>query len=269
MKKIFLSAVLAMAMMMPSTQASAQRHLYNRVEIGSGNVYTFVGMEAASMLINHLVHKPLTEATLRFSVPVSEYGNLNSYQGFTDWNSERFCDAPDYSAGSDGVAKLDGRSLFSNIIVGDKIGYLSDNLGSVNYCVYGSAYYNLQQLKRMYDYENYNSLNTQRLQLGGGMMLIFGSIEKKGRFILDAGLRYNVPLYFSVDGEKFSTGDYMNNGISSHYMLKYSYDNALAVGFTFDMMHYNMFKNEIICGNESKMTEFGITISVLFDSLLD
>lgn len=269
-KNIILSAALALTMIvMPVTQVSAQRHLYNRIEFGSGNAYSYIGMIAASMAINHFAHSPLSEATLRVGIPSSEYGNLNSYQGFTDWNSDRFCDDPDYGSDADGVAKFNGRNLFSNIIVGDKIGYLSDKQGSVNYCVYGAAYYNLNQFKRMYDYEDYNSLCTQRLQLGGGLMLIFGSIEKKGRFIIDGGLRYNIPLYFSVNGEKFTTNDYMASGISSHYMVKYSYGNAVAVGLTFDMMHYNLFKNEIICGNKSKIMEFGINLSILYDSLLN
>lgn len=268
-KNIILSAALVLTIMMPVTHASAQRHLYNRIELGGGNVYTFAGMEFLSMAINHFTHSPLSEATLRFGVPSSEYGNLNSYQGFQDWNKERFCDDPDYGSDDNGYAKFNGRNLFSNVIVGDKIGYISDKQGSLNYCVYGSAYYNLYQLKRMYDYEDYNNICTQRLQLGGGLMLVLGSIEKKGRFIIDGGLRYNIPLHMTVDSEKFTTGDYMNGGISSHYMVKYSYDNALAVGLTFDMMHYNMFKDDIICGNKSKITEFGITISILFDSLLD
>lgn len=243
--------------------AQAQRHFYNRVEIGGGNVWTFVGFEAISMILNQLTHMPLTEATLRFGVPISEYGNLNGYQGFYDWNYDRFINNPDYGSGDDGAIKFRGRNLSSNIIVGDKIGYLSDNLGAINYCAYGAAYYNLQQFKLMSDEVNYTNLCTQRLQLGGGLMLIFGSIEKKGRFIIDGGIRYNVPLAFSGDGLSSSTNDMMNKGVTSHYMIKYSWDNAIAIGATVDLMHYNMFKDETLCGNQSKIFEFGITISLL------
>ena len=248
--------------------AQAQRNFYNRVEIGGGNVWTFVGLEAVSMILNHVTHMPLTEATLRFGVPISEYGNLNGYQGFYDWNYDRFTDDPDYGSGDDGFAKFKGRNLLSNIIIGDKMGYLSDNLGSVNYCVYGSAYYNLQQFKLMSDETNYTNLSTQRLQLGGGLMLILGSIEKKGRFIIDGGIRYNLPLKFSGDGFSSSTNDMMNKGVTSHYMVKYSWDNAIAVGATVDVMHYNMFKDETLCGAQSKMFEFGITLSILLRNYL-
>lgn len=206
----------------------------------------------------------MTEATLRFGVPISEYGNLNGYQGFDDWNYDRFNDDPDYEYGDDGFAKFKGKNLLSNVIIGDKMGYLSDNLSFVNYCVYGAAYYNLQQFKLMYDDEDYANLSTQRMQLGGGFMLTFGSIESKSRIIIDGGLRYNIPLNFSGDGIEGSTADIMNKGISSHYMFKYSWDNSVAVGATVDMMHYNMFKDESLCGNKSKIFEFGITLSLLF-----
>lgn len=242
---------------------SQRRHLYNRVELGAGNVWTFVGMEAVSMIVNTVTHKPLTEATLRFGVPVSEYGNLNGYQGFDDWNYDRFNDDPDYEYGDSGFAKFKGKNLLSNIIIGDKLGYLSDNLSSVNYCIYGAAYYNLQQFKLMSDYENYDAISTQRMQLGGGFMLTLGSIEKKSRIIIDGGLRYNIPLKFGGDIEG-QTNDMMNKGISSHYMFKYSWDNSVAVGATIDLMHYNMFKDESLCGNQSKLVEFGITLSILF-----
>lgn len=95
------------------------------------------------------------------------------------------------------------------------------------------------------------------------MCPIFGSIENKGRFIVDCGLRYNIPLHFGgdIDGK---TSEMMNKGITSHYMLKYSWDNSVAVGLTMDLMHYNLFKDESLCGNQSKLFELGIVLSVLF-----
>lgn len=266
MKKNFytyfvLVIIMSVVFVMP-TQAQS-RHLYNRVELGAGNVWTFVGMETVSTIINTITHRPLTEGTLRFGIPISEYGNLNGYQGFDDWNYDRFNSDPDYEYGNDGFVKFKTRNLLSNIIIGDKLGYLSDNLSSVNYCIYGAAYYNLQQFKLMSDYENYDAISTQRMQLGGGFMLTFGSIESKNRIIVDGGLRYNIPLHFGGDIEG-KTNEMMNKGITSHYMFKYSWDNSVAIGFTVDLMHYNMFKDESLCGNQSKLVEFGITASILF-----
>lgn len=238
---------------------SAQRHFYNRVELGAGNVYSFVGTTAISIIANQLAHRPITESSLRFVIPCSEYGNLNSFQGFNDFNYDRFnSEQEEYN----GYIKFGGRDLLSNISVGDKMGYISDNLGSVNYCIYGAAYYNLLQFRLMQTADDYTPISTQRLQLGAGAMLTLGSIESNDRFIIDAGVRYNLPIGFSgVDG---TVGEMMNRGVSSHYMLKYSYKSQIAAGLTIDVMHYNMFKDTSLCGDQSKVFEFGIVLSLLF-----
>lgn len=247
--------------------AIGRRNLYNRLELGGGNVWTFVGLEFLSYGINALTGKPTSEATLRFACPASEEGNLSSFQGFDDWNYDKF-HGSDYEYGNSGFAGFKGDNLLSNIIVGEKVGYLSDNMGSVNYCIYGAAYYNLQKyalLAYPNNKDDYTSLTTQRAQLGGGIMFTFGSIENSNRIIIDGGIRYNIPIGFGSSGYRtydYSTSEAMNKGISSHYMFKYSYDNSIAVGFTLDIMHYNMFKTTALCGNSSKTTEFGISLAI-------
>lgn len=260
MRKRIQSAILIMTVIAVSAlSASAQRHFYNRVELGAGNVYSFVGTTAISIIANQIAHRPITESSLRFVIPYSENGNLNSFQAINDFNYDRFnSEQEDY----DGYIKFGVRDLLSNICIGDKMGYISDNLGSVNYCFYGAAYYNLLQFRLMHSADDYTPIRTQRLQLGGGGMLTLGSIESNDRFIIDAGLRYNLPIGFSgVDG---TVNEMMNRGISSHYMLKYSYKSQIAAGFTFDVMHYNMFKDSSLCGDQSKVFEFGIVLSILF-----
>ena len=266
MKKILSEITIVVVLIVVGTvQGFAHRNFYNRIEFGAGNAWTFVLMEGLSMTLNQITDKPLSEATCRFGVPCSEFGNLNSYQGFDDWNRDRFVDiSEDEEYGDDGAISLHGRNLFSNIIVGDKAGYISDNLGFWNYCVYGAAYYNLTQYKVMENEVDYIPVNTQRVQLGGGAMLILGSIESRGRFIIDGGLRYNIPVYFGGKDMEESASDMLGKGISSHYMFKYSYQNSIAVGFTFDVMHYNIFKDSSLVGDTSKMFEFGITLSLLF-----
>lgn len=260
---LFLSLIAIVVMFLSVVPMNAQRHLYNRVELGAGNVWSFAGMTLISTIANQLAHRPITESTLRFCLPTTEYGNLNSYQGFEDWNHDKFIEDAENKSSNEDYIKADGRSLFSNIIVGDKIGYLSDLMGSVNYCIYGAAYYNLQQFKLMENSEDYTSICTQKIQLGGGLMCILGSIENSNRLILDAGLRYNIPIHFKGEGIDADLNDMMNKGISSHYMVKYSMGSSVAVGATVDIMHYNMFKDETLCGDRSKTVEFGITLSVL------
>lgn len=266
-KQLFLLAMTAMMVFVPST-LFAQRHFYNRIELGAGNLWGMVGTATISTIINGLAHKPLTESTLRFSMPSTEYGNLNSYQA-PDLNHDCFTDDPEYwKNNTTDFTKFSGRHLLSNVIIGDKAGYLTDHLGSLNYCVYGAAYYNIQNFKLMENEEDYTNLTIQRAQLGGGVMLIFGSIEKSTRFIFDGGIRYNIPLHFSSEVASGSVSDNLNSGISSHYMFKISYNNSVAYGFTLDLLHYNMFKNENLCGDKSKLVEFGITVSLLLDQNL-
>lgn len=265
-KHVLLTIVMGIGLyMLPTLDVQAQRHIYNRVELGGGNIWTFMGLTAVSTVINQVVHKPITESTLRFCVPVSEFGNLNGYQGFEDWNYDRFRDKDAKEYGNNGFIGFGSHELLSNLIFGDKIGYLSDRLGFVNYCVYGAGYYNLQQFKRMYTIDDYNPVITQRLQVGGGLMLIFGSIESSNRFIFDGGLRYNLPLGFSADGHEGSANDMLNKGISSHYMFKWSWGNGVAVGATLDLMHYDLFKDKDFVGSTSKTVEFGITVTALFN----
>lgn len=264
MKKMTLKVLLMFSLLnLFSVQSVfAQRHFYNRLEIGSGNAWTFMATEIASMLLNDALNSPMSEATLRMGVPSSEYGNLYTVQGFSDYNKSRFVgNAKDEN--SNAVVGISLSELFSNIIVGEKFGYISDRQGFLNFCLYGAAYYNLVQLKLMHNISDYTKLNTQRFQAGGGLMFIFGSIEKSDRIIVDAGLRYNIPIYFSGDGIDGKANDILNKGFSSHYMVKYSMSSILAVGFTFDMIHYNFFKDESLVGNSSKLTEFGITLSLL------
>lgn len=266
-KQLFLLAMTAMMVFVPST-IFAQRHFYNRIELGAGNVWGLAGTALISTIINGLAHKPLTEATYRVNVPYTEYGNLNGYQGFCDWNHDCFTDDPEYWKNNTDYVKFSGRHLLSNVIIGDKAGYLSDHLGSLNYCVYGAAYYNIHNFKLMENEEDYTNLTIHKAQLGGGIMLILGSIEKGKRFILDGGIRYNIPIHFSSEVASGSVSDNLNSGISSHYMFKYSCNNSVAFGVTLDLLHYNMFKNENLCGDKSKLVEFGFTVSLLLDQNL-
>lgn len=266
-KKIITLLLCFVLMLVNVNSISAQtRHLYHRLELGGGNVWTFVGMEAISMIINEKAGKPISEATLRFSVPCSEDGNLDSFQGFQDWNYDRFAAYTIDEDENTDFASFSLDNLLSNIIIGEKIGYLTDNMGMINFCLYGAAYYNLHRLKRMndsYNPDDFVRLSMQKLQLGGGLMMILGSIENSNRWIFDAGLRYNLPLQFSAKGYDNKASDTMGKGLSSHYMLKWSSQSATAVGFTFDMLHYDLYKDYNVCG-PANIYEFGITLSVLF-----
>lgn len=265
MKKNFLlSVVMALIMSLTTVApAQAQRHLYKRIEIGTGNMWSFIGTTVISAFVNTAVKYPLVDVNMRFSSMSSDYDNLQGLDNVSyDYDSEN---GEEYDAYKAEYAKFDARHLFNHLIGGVKIGYLTDKQGFFNYCAYGSAHYNLRQLKLM-DGDDYTRLNTQRLQVGGGLMLVMGSIEKKTRFIVDAGLRYNIPAYFSGDDIEGGCSN-LNAGLSSHYSFRVSWNNSVSTGFNFDMMHYDLFKNEDLCGDKSKIYEFGLTITLLFKEL--
>lgn len=265
-QKLVAIIVCVMTMIIGVNSSHAQRNLYHRVELGSGNAWTFVAMEGLAIGMNQWAKKPLVEASLRFSIPNTSYGNLDSYQGFGDFGGDSYSSDEEEESDLGGFVGFHMRELFSNVIIGDKVGYLSDNMGFLNYCIYGAGYYNIQQFKLLDEYnDDWTPLNTQRLQLGGGAMVILGSIESRSRWIIDGGVRYNIPVYFGGSGIEGSTNDILSKGISSHYMVKWSMRNQIAVGFTADIMHYNMFKDENLVGEKSKVVEFGIVVMALFN----
>lgn len=259
-KKITLSLafVLLISMLSVSNPVMAQRHFYKRIELGASNVWGYFGTTLVGVMANHWTKMPLIESSLRFGFPSSEYGNLK------DYNFSHQRDENGNLVDKGGYAKFNAKNVFGHVLAGGKMGYVSDYAGSLNYCLYGAAYYNLRQFNQLND-DISTRINTQRTQLGGGLILTFGSIEKNTRIIVDAGLRYNIPVYFSADGYDGGCNYNMNKGISSHYSVKYSYRGGFAVGLTLDMMHYDMFKNEDICGSSSKVYEAGISCIYFFD----
>ena len=236
-----------------SNSVLAQRHLFKRLDLGTDNMYTWIMVVTASSIVNVVTESPLVEPTWNWGV-VSSDGDMKLYNTFDsdkDNNSEEasFPDALNPTA----------HNLWSNLTGGCKIGYISDFRGSVNYALYGSAHYNFRQLKAGYDLANQK---TSRFQYGGGFLLSFGSIESNTRFIIDCGLRYNIPLSYkgSLDG---SHKDVLNEGLTSHYSAKLSFgDLGLAVGLGFNCMHYNLFKEPNLAGYKNKIHEIALTIMI-------
>lgn len=247
---------------------TAQRHFFKRIELGASNASTDVALLAVATLVNSLAKQPLIETQFRAS-KVSSDEDLNNYEGVFNDNTilERigtwgnyYTESDEYKATSSEYFKTDNVHLFNHITAGVKLGYLSDYQGSVNYCIYGSAHYNTRQLKQQ-------SLalrhNVQRLQIGGGAMLVLGSIEQSTRYIIEGGLRYNIPAYYS-NTQDIGRSDMVNAGLSSHYGFRLSFSSGIAVGLQFDCMHYNLFKDESIAGKKNKIYEGGLIAIFLF-----
>lgn len=249
----YLSTALILSII-SANSVTAQRHLFKRIDVGTDNGYTYMMEVMATSMINVATKSPLTEPCWNFGI-VSADGDMKLYNSFDSDNG----DDPDKESLPEAL-KPTAHNLFSNISAGGKIGYISDLKGSVNYAVYGSAHYNFRQLKAGFDLANQK---TSRCQYGGGILLSFGSIESSTRFIIDCGLRYNIPLSYSGSVEG-SHKDILNKGLTSHYSMKLSLGGELscAIGLGFNCMHYNLFKDGSLAGHKNKIHEIALTIMI-------
>lgn len=232
----------------------AQRHFFKRIDVGTDNMYTYMMSVMGTAIINTATKSPLSEANWNWGI-VSTDETLklyNSIDSEKDDNGEEKC--PEALIPT-------AHNLWSNLTAGGKIGYISDFQGSVNYALYASTHYNFRQL-RTEDYSGLINQKTSRAQLGGGFLLTFGSIERNTRFIIDCGLRYNVPVGYkgSLDA---NYKDVLNKGLTSHYTAKLSFsDLGAAIGLGFNCMHYNLFKDKSLAGHKNKIHEIALTIMI-------
>lgn len=256
-RTLTLSLLSVLILSVVPVQIQAQRHLYKRVEIGFANGWMSVAGTALSAIVNTSINYPLVDSQIRFSGTSSD-GGLKNYEGIID--EETVYDEYGQAVSNGDYFKFDSRHLFNHIMAGGKIGYLTDKRGFLNYCVFGSLHYNLRQFQE----ENYDiNHNTQRIQAGGGVMVVMGSIEHSTRFILEGGLRYNIPLHYG-NSEGWGETSMLDTGLSSHYQAKVSFSNAFAIGLQFDCMHYNLFKDTDIVGEKNKIYEGGLVVTLLF-----
>lgn len=257
-KTFFLSLTIAILLnTVLANSVFAQRHLFKRIDVGTDNYYTYLMTMLGTGIINAVTESPLVEANLNWGIVSSDQTIklYNSMASEKDENGEE--ELPE-------ALNPTAHNLWSNLTAGGKIGYVSDYQGSVNYALYASAHYNFRQL-RTEEYNGFVNQKTSRAQLGGGFFLSFGKIENNTRFIIDCGLRYNIPVGYkgSLDA---NYNDVLNKGLTSHYSAKLSFgDLGVAVGLGFNCMHYNFFKDESLAGKKNKIHEITLTISI-FDS---
>ena len=220
------------------------QHFYYRLDIGTNNIYSFAAANLATAGLNALADKMLFD---------------NAYT-YTYINTSDNLDTKGYN-----VAGMTARELFSDITVGGKLGYQSFYPSSFNWGIYGSAHYRVNQFKTSVSGLNEeHHTDIQRLQLGGGLLFNLGDIESSTRVVIEAGLRYELPInYNQCNGQKVS--DVLNGGLSSHFALRINGNGVLqGLGVYADIPHYNIFKNS---GNKSvmpnlKMYTFGLIYTI-------
>lgn len=223
------------------------QHLYYRMDVATNNIYTFAATNLATAGINALTDEMLFDNAFTYT-----------YIQNVDKNSNVNIKNPN-------ILGLTARDIFSDITFGGKLGYQSFFPGSFNWGVYGSAHYRVNQYKVEADNTDASFRNNvQRLMLGGGVLLNLGSVESSTKIVLEAGLRYEIPIYYKGISD-LKQSEMLNKGLSSHYALRINGNGLLqGLGVYADIPHYKMFKKSgIQYGTpDVKMYSFGIMYTI-------
>lgn len=241
-RKKTMLVVLLMICMTAST-LRADDHVYFKGDISSSNLWmTFVNIGITS-LINNQTNQYTYNNICHFGGGNGDSSSLDKNWGFSL------------------------RDLFNMYGTGIKVGYKSDNFGFFNYAPYGSLHYNVN----CFSIETVTSSNfhftkyentIHCAQIGAGINLLLGSIESNIRFNIDAGIRYNIPIYYK--GELADGVSDLNSGL--HYVIgttlvggrKWMEKVGLSIGFVFEFSPSPTFKNsDIFESSRYKYVSFG------------
>lgn len=243
-KKHFLLSVLLITV---TLQAGAQ-HFYYRLDLSSSNIYAFALSNLATAGLNRAANRML-------------FDNYYSYTIHDLSSPTRDVNVKNYSP-----VGITARDAFNDVGGGLRLGYNSFNPGSVNWAVFATAHYKLNQFKTQLTGLDDPVLRHRmhHVAVGAGVMLSLGGIESPSRVILEAGVRYNIPVgYAGPFGTK--ANDVLNSGISTHYALKFGgFSKLQGLGVWADIPHYNMLKNggEYLPGGKLKSYSFGIVYTI-------
>ncbi len=218
---------------------------FHRLDVSTGNLYSFVVSNLLSAGINYLTQDRLLDTSFGYT----------HYK--TDYNSDQLKIKGYNRLG------LTMRDLIADSSYGVKLGYQSSYPGIFNWGVYGSAHYKINRFKMEYAEERMPE-NVQRFQVGGGVLLAFGAVDSRGKAVIEIGLRYNLPTYY-----KGALGDnpfnVLNKGLTSHYSLRFGGFGILqGVGLFAEIPHYNLVKENVsFSGLSVKPFTFGVTYTIM------
>ena len=137
---------------------------------------------------------------------------------------------------------LTASELLNNLQVGLKVGYQTYTPEFVNYGIYASAHYKIDQFEVGYNDDNMFKHRAQRALLGATALLSLGSMGQPSRIIIEAGCRYSIGLaYKSPLGDD---KDQLSNGLVSHFGVKLASRGMMQnIGVYADFNHFNMWKD--------------------------
>ncbi len=220
-------------------------NFYHRIDLTSGNLYSFAASNLLSAGLNKLSQDRLLDTSFGYT-----YNSVT-----TDWHTQH--------AGSYNIAGLLARDLFADTSLGIKLGYQSFNFSWFNWGVFASIGGKYNRFKWKYIDDIY-SVKYQRLQPGTGLLLSLGSMESSSRIILECQIKYNIPFgNCGAWGDKAS--EVYKNNFSSHYSLRFAGASWLqGFGIFAEILHGNPVKSTRYSSTtiSLKSFTFGITYTI-------
>lgn len=226
--------------------AEENRHLFIKGDFSSLNFWTLLASMGTSALINR---------------------NADDFLWDNIW-----CIGMLYNGiGSDmtkTVYSFKPADLFSNFGTGVKVGYRTRNTGFFNYKGYGSIHYRTNNQRFSLKNERDKHLNSlHRLQLGVGGIVDLARIDQPLHVIIDLGLRFNIPLYYSGPyGEgpgclNWGFTPVLGVSFAGRKLLKTT---GMNLGFFCELPGYHVFKksDEFPGINSIKTYSFGFNLTI-------
>lgn len=241
MKRIYLITMFAILSLCTSKVSAISRNFFHRIDVGSGNVYTFVGSNLITAFANYLTRDML-------------FDNSFSYTFFSGNNAGR-----SISTRPDNLMGVTARDIFNDAFAGIKLGYKSGVFSNVNWALYGSFHYKINQFKAdMFNSGQFTRERVSFLKPGIGGQIVFGGIEHKLRFQLEVGAQYCFPIDYK--GVYDSGSNNLNSGVMTHYAFKIGGYVNFSCGIYADIYHFDLFKSSF--NNSMKMYNVGVTFTI-------
>ncbi len=201
-------------------------HLYFHVELAAGNIYTAAFPSLLTWGLNELTKSNIFESAVEYA---DFHGELN----------EKDLKIRNYN-----MLGYTANELFNNIHPSIKFGYQTRTLSNFNWGAYATAEYQQNQFKSRYkgDGFTYEKNRLQRAYFGGALFAVIGGVDKKYRFVIEAGCKYAMPL--SYEGPLAEDKDGIDKGLVSHFGFKVTGAKAIQdLGIYADFGHYDILKD--------------------------
>lgn len=238
MKKTLILLLVAVCFMPKSVKSQTARdnHLFFHVDLAAGNIYTATLPSLLTWGLNELTESNIFESALEIPFYSTKGFDVKQYDMFG------------YTA----------HDLFKDIHPSLKIGYQTRRLSDVNWGVYATGEYIINQFKTQFTGGDYERNRMSRMLLGGSAFVVVGGVDKNYRFMIEAGCRYSKTLDYT--GPLCDGKNGINDGLVSHFGFKVSGAGAIQdFGLYADFNHFDFLKRDDV---ELKMFNIGLMWTV-------